>query len=84
MGNKVLVTLYVPHLDRKYDLYIPVNKRIYAIIDLIKKTIFELSNGEFNIKEDYELYNLDNGYLYNMNDLVRNTDIRNNSRIVIV
>lgn len=84
MSNKVLVTLYVPHLEMKYDLYIPVNKRVYAIIDLIKKTIYELSNGEFNVRENYELYNLDNGKLYNMNDLIRNTDIRNNSRIVIV
>ena len=84
MDNKVLITLYVPHLDAKYDIYIPVNKRIYIIIDLVKKMLFELSEGVFNINAKYELYNYNNGMLYNMNDLVRNTDIRNNSELVIV
>ncbi len=84
MDNKVLVTLYVPHLDMKYDMYIPVNKRIHIIIDLIKKALFELSEGLFNINNNYELYNFENGELYNMNDLVRNTSIRNNSKIVII
>ena len=51
MDNKVLVTVYVPHLDSKYDMYIPVNKRIHVIIDLIKKSLFELSEGKFNINK---------------------------------
>lgn len=84
MDNKVLVTLYVPHLDAKYDIYIPVNKRIHVVIDLIKKSLTDLSEGNFNTSINYELYNYDNGELYNMNTLVRDTDIRNNSRIVIV
>ena len=84
MSNKVLVTLYVPNLDVKYDMYIPVNKRIHLIVDLIKKALYDLSGGTFKISEEYELYNYENGELYNMNDLVRNTDIRNNSKIVII
>lgn len=84
MDNKVLVTVYVPHLDMKYDMYIPVNKRIHVIIDLIKKSLMELSEGTFNINGNYELYNYDNGELYNVNSLIRDTDIRNNSKIVIV
>lgn len=84
MENKVLITLYVPHLSTKYDMYIPVNKRIHAIVKLMKKTLYELSEGAFSVNIDYELYNYENGELYNMNDLVRNTNIRNNSKIVIV
>ena len=84
MDNKVLVTLYSPNLDLKYDLYIPVNKRIHVIIDLIKKSLFELSEGKFNINKNYDLYNYENGDMYNHNDLVRDTDIRNDSKIIIV
>lgn len=84
MDNKVLVTLYTPYLDRKYDLYVPVNKRIHVIIDLIKKSLYELSEGTFDLKNNYELYNYENGELYNYNDLVRDTDIRNNSMLIIV
>ena len=68
----------------KYDLYIPVNKRIHVIIDLIKKSLFELSEGKFNINKNYDLYNYENGDMYNHNDLVRDTDLRNDSKIIIV
>lgn len=84
MENKVLISLYVPYLDKKYDMYIPVNKRIYAVIDLMKKSIYELSEGSFNINTNYELYNFETGIVYNMNDLVRNTDIGNSSKVVII
>lgn len=84
MDNKVLVTLYVPYLDSRYDMYIPVNKRIHVIIDLIKKSLFELSEGTFNLTNKYEIYNYETGMTYNMNDLVRDTDIRNNSNLIIV
>lgn len=84
MDNKVLVTLYVPYLDSRYDMYIPVNKRIHVIIDLIKKSLFELSEGTFNLTNKYEIYNYETGMAYNMNDLVRDTDIRNNSNLIIV
>ena len=84
MENKVLITLYVPYLDQKYDMYIPVNKRIYSIIDLIKMSLFELSEGNFDIKQEYELYNHDNGELYNMNVLVRDTNIKNNTNLMLI
>ena len=84
MENKVLISLYVPYLDKKYDMYIPVNKRIHSVIDLMKKSIYELSEGSFNTNASYELYNFETGTVYNMNDLVRNTDIGNSSKLVII
>lgn len=84
MDNKVLINVYIPCLDLKYDMYIPVNKRIHVIIDLIKKALFELSEGVFEIDNQYELYDYESGEPYNINDLVRNTNIRNNSRVVLV
>ncbi len=84
IDNKVLVTLYTPYLDRQFDIYIPVNKRVYVIIDLLKKTLSDLSEGNFDVMRSYELYNYENGSLYDMNLLIRDTDIRNNSRIMLV
>ena len=84
MENKVLVTVYVPCLDNKYDMYIPVNKRIYSVIDLIKLALFELSECHFRIDKVYELYDHDTGELYDMNKLVRDTNIKNNSNIMLI
>lgn len=41
--NKVLVRLYVPKLDEQYDIKIPLNRRIYNVIKLLNKAIYELS-----------------------------------------
>ena len=30
--NKVLIRVYVPQLEKKYDVWIPINKTVYTII----------------------------------------------------
>ena len=42
MNNKVLVKLYVPTLEEQYDIWIPINKKIYNVIELLTKTINEI------------------------------------------
>ena len=46
--NKVLVKLYVPTIEKEYDIWIPLNRRIYTTIKLIVKAINEFTNGEYN------------------------------------
>ncbi len=82
--NKVLVSVNVPSLEEKYDVYIPVNRKIYSVIKMLKITLFELSGGTFNVQRDYVLYNASNGNIYDMNTLVRDTDIRNDSMIILL
>ncbi len=82
--NKVLVSVNVPSLEEKYDVYIPVNRKIYSVIKMLKITLFELSSGTFNVQRDYVLYNASNGNIYDMNTLVRDTDIRNDSMIILL
>ena len=36
--NKVLVKLYVPMLDFECDVWLPLNKKIYAITKLLVKS----------------------------------------------
>ena len=44
MKNKVLVELIVPQIDEKYNVYIPINKKIGNVIVLLNKAISELTN----------------------------------------
>ena len=44
MNNKVLIQLIVPEIEEKYDLFIPINRRVGTVINLISKAIFELNN----------------------------------------
>ena len=53
MNTKVLVEIYVPELDIKYNLFIPVSRKIgNVIIDLVK-AISELSEGAYPIRNNH-------------------------------
>lgn len=82
--NKVLVSVNVPILESKYDIYFPANRRIHNVIEMIKNSLFELSQGSFNVNANYMLYNKENGRAYNMNILVRDSDIRNGSQVILL
>ena len=32
MNNKLLVRLFLPAIDKQYDIWLPINKTIYNII----------------------------------------------------
>ena len=84
MNNKVLVNLSVPELDEKFDLYLPANKKIGNILVLINKTLNELSDGKYPIKEVIGLFNLDTKELYTPDTLLVSTTIRNGSKLMII
>lgn len=84
MKNKILIKLSVPEIDEEYDIFIPINKRIGNIILLINKAITEFSNGEYILKDIYSLYNKETGARYDERLLVRETDIRNGTNIVLM
>ena len=84
MEYKVLVSINVPSLETKFDVYIPVNRKVYNVINMFKTTLFELSLGSFDVKKDYIMYNALTGAVYDMNMLIRDTDIRNGSSIILL
>ena len=42
MENKILVELIVPELEEKFDVFIPITKRVGNVIALLAKAITEL------------------------------------------
>lgn len=84
MTNKVLVTVNVPSLEIKVDMFIPVNKRIHTVVKMMKKSLFELSDGSFSLNQPYLLYSETTGVSYDMNMLVRDSDLKNNSKVILL
>lgn len=82
--NKVLVTVNVPLLEKKFDIFIPVNRKVHSVLGMIKQILCELSNGSFSVDGVYTLYNANNGNAYDMNMMVRDTDIRNDSQVILL
>lgn len=83
MKNKILIQLIVPDIDECYDLFIPVNMRIGEVIVLIEKIITELTNGMYISGQNKTFYNCLNSEKYKLNDLVRKTDIRNGTKLLL-
>ena len=84
MNNKVLVSLFVPEISRTYDIYLPVNKKIGNIINLLNKAVNELSNGVYKLDSNNLLYNIDSKKIYNPDVLLANTDIRNGTKLLLI
>lgn len=82
--NKVLVKLYVSKIEEQYDIWIPVNRRIYSVIKLMSKTINELTSGEYNPKKLPLLYDKKTGKLFDVNKTVEESKIRSGSEILLI
>ena len=82
MNNKVLVELIVPEIDRIFDIYLPINKKIGNIIILLNKAIHELN--ENHIKTSNSLYNRETSERYDIDTLLYNTDIRNGTTLILI
>lgn len=83
MKNKVLIHLIVPELDVDFDLFIPVNELIWKIEKLLLKSVTDLANVPMNVNLNYVLMNKDNNRIYDSNEQVINTDIRNGTELLL-
>jgi len=84
MKNKVLIKLIVPELNSTYDLFIPVNERIWKVSKLVIKAVSDLSGGALNTKNSYLLINKNTGRIYQNNEIIINTEIRNSTELVLL
>ena len=82
--NKILIELEIPLVEKKYDLFIPINKKVGTIKKLIENALTDLIGTEYEIREDTNLYSKDTGEIYDVNKTVRDTDLQNGSRVILI
>lgn len=82
--NKILIELDIPLIERSYDLYIPINKKIGTIKKLIEESLVELTDKAYIIKQNTNFYSKETGQIYDVNKTVRDTDLKNGSRIILI
>ena len=84
MKNKVLIKLIVPELDSTFDVFIPVNELVWKIKKLILKSVSDLNNINTFNDLDCVLINKDNSKIYNNNEIILETVIRNSSELILI
>lgn len=82
--NKILIELSIPLIEKTYDLYIPINKKIGTVKKLIEEGLIELTDNDYIVKEDSNFYSMETGEVYDVNKTVRETDLKNGSRIILI
>jgi len=82
--EKVLVEIFVPVLDRSFDVFIPLQSPMYEVLELIKKAISEMSDGRFIANQNTTICNREDGSILNINLSVYELEIRNGSKLMLI
>ncbi len=82
--NKVLVKLYVPAFEEQYDVWIPLNRRIYNVTEMLVKAVNEFSGGYYRPSKRPALYDRNNAEPYNINSTVKEAGIKNSTEIILL
>ena len=82
--NKILISIEIPNIEKKYDLFIPINKKIGTIKRLIEEALVDLTDKAYKPKESSNFYSKETGIIYDVNQTVRDTDLKNGSKIVLL
>ncbi len=85
MNDKLLVKIIIPELDESYDVFIPANEVIWKICKLTTKVAFDFFEKRVNLQNgNYIFINKNTGTVYQNNQIVIDTDIRNGSELILV
>lgn len=82
--NKLLIKVKYPLISQEYELFIPINKTIGKITELIQKAIIEFNVEEIPLKKNAVLIKAETNEILDFNKLVYESNIKNGEILVIL
>lgn len=82
--DKILVKVYVPMIEKIYDIWIPSHKRIYNVVYLLIKVVNELNDGAYRPTKMPMLYDKITGEIYDVNISIKESTIRSGTELVLL
>ena len=67
-------------MGKNFEIYIPVNEKIGNISKLLNANLFDSINEDKN----HILYNIETGQIYQNNIVVKTTDIKNGTKLLLI
>lgn len=82
--TKVLVNVYIPILNKSYDIFVPTQSQLFEVVELIKRAVTELSEGQFVSSRDTVIARRATGEILNINSTVFELSIGNGTKLMLI
>lgn len=82
--DKVLIQVYVPVLDRAFDIFVPRHSHMHEVLELVKRAVEDLSDGSFLPHESTTLCRREDGTIININLSVFELNIQNGAKLMLI
>ncbi len=82
--EKILVEVFVPVLDRSFEIFIPLRSPMHEVLELIKKAVREMSDRRFIANENTAICYRENGNIININLSVYELALKNGSKLMLI
>lgn len=82
--NQILIKVYIPGIEKSYEVWIPPQKRIYNLIVLLVKAISELNDNSYRPRTMPMLYDKKTSEMYNVDNIIAETNIKNGTELVLI
>ena len=83
MDFRVYITLDVPILDTKYELLVPIDRRIHDLVDILRENVKGLKDNYYKDKIP-NVFNKSSGELYDMNLIIKDSNIKTGTRLILL
>lgn len=83
MKNKIYIVVSVPLIEKEFDLYVPLIKKVGTIKNLIIKIVEEESEGTFIDDGCKSLYDKVTGEKIDEQQFVKYSNIKNGTKLVL-
>lgn len=82
--DKVLVEVYLPASEKSFDVFLPLESKLYEVVYLLTNTMTELTEGEFSPSHDTILCNRHSGTILNINMTVEENGVINGAKLMLI
>lgn len=82
--DKVLVKLYVPVVEACFDVKIPLDKKLYKVIYMFIKAIYDLTEGAYVPQSSPSLYEKWSARKFDVNLTARESNIQNGTELILL
>ncbi len=82
--EKILVSVYIPSVEKNYEIWFPINITVGKIIELLQKAVCELTQGSYQVRRGAILYDKRKMQPISYGEIVKTSGLQNGSSVILI